>query len=420
VWYNIDNENSNAILEQYYFYYKMKSSKNEINLIIDVGSGSVGVAVVSVCSSPSVTPEIFYTNRKEIKYYGGLNSRRFLFSMISAFEEALNDVQKNFISISKNKINIKETHCFFSSLWHISQTRVLINENRKDTKITKSLINEIVEKESKIFETSTLKSGINISAENDVQIIEEKIMQIKLNGYETSEPYSKIAKTLEINFFISAVSKKVIEILEESFFRFFNNKIIQYHTFINTAFVALRDINPTINDYLFLDISGEVTEIAIIKNGVLFDSISFPFGKSSIIRKLSESLGTNREEAVSRALLYKSNNLIKTKDSKISKIIKDLMKEWHKMFDISIKQLLSNIALPQVIFFMSDDDINQLVGDFIKLYKFDNIDTFEKLVNVKFVDNEIFDRYVKYSNQREKDQFLSLEAVFLKKIRKLK
>ncbi|MBU3968789.1 hypothetical protein KJ991_01060 [Patescibacteria group bacterium] len=398
----------------------MNTEKEKLNLIIDIGSGSVGVAVVSVCSSPSVIPEILYTNRKEIKYYGGLNSRRFLFSMISAFEEALNDVQRNFISVSINIIDIKEAHCFFSSLWHISQIRVLINENRKDTKITKSLIEKMIEKESEIFETSTLKSSINISAENNVQIIEKKIMQIKLNGYETSEPYSKMAKTSEINFFISAVSKKVIEILEESFFRFFNNKTIQHHTFINTAFVTLRDLNPTINDYLFLDISGEVTEITIVKNGILFDSISFPFGKNSIVRKLSEVLGTNKEEAISRVLLYKSNNLIKTKDSKISKIIEDLMKEWHKMFDISIKQLLSNIALPQVIFFMSDDDISQLIGDFIKLYKFDNIDTFEKLVNVKFVDNEIFDRYVKYSNQREKDQFLSLEAVFLKKIRKLK
>lgn len=393
-------------------------SKKEINLIIDIGSGSVGVAVVSVCSDPNIVPEILYTNRKEIKYYGGLNSRRFLFSMINAFEEALTDLQKNFISISKNIINIKETHCFFSSLWHISQTRVLTNENGKDTKIIKSLINRIVEKESKIFETSTLKGDIDISAE-DIQIIEKKIMQIKLNGYETSEPYSKMAKTLEINFFISAVSKKVIKILEESFFRFFNNKIIQYHTFINTAFVTLRDINPTINDYLFLDISGEITEIAIIKNGVLFDSISFPFGKNSIVRKLSEALGTNKEEAISRASLYKSNDSIKIANSKISKIIENLMKEWHKLFDISIKQLLSNIALPQGVFFMSDDDVSQLVGDFIKLYKFDNIDTFEKLVNVKFIDNEIFEEYVKYNNQGEKDQFLSLETIFLKKMKKL-
>lgn len=393
-------------------------SKKEINLIIDIGSGSVGVAVVSVCSDPNIVPEILYTNRKEIKYYGGLNSRRFLFSMINAFEEALTDLQKNFISISKNIINIKETHCFFSSLWHISQTRVLTNENGKDTKIIKSLINRIVEKESKIFETSTLKGDIDISAE-DIQIIEKKIMQIKLNGYETSEPYSKMAKTLEINFFISAVSKKVIKILEESFFRFFNNKIIQYHTFINTAFVTLRDINPTINDYLFLDISGEITEIAIIKNGVLFDSISFPFGKNSIVRKLSEALGTNKEEAISRASLYKSNDSIKIANSKISKIIENLMKEWHKLFDISIKQLLSNIALPQGVFFMSDDDVSQLVGDFIKLYKFDNIDTFEKLVNVKFINNEIFEEYVKYNNQGEKDQFLSLETIFLKKMKKL-
>lgn len=83
----------------------------------------------------------------------------------------------------------------------------MTNENGKDTKIIKSLINRIVEKESKIFETSTLKGDINISAE-DIQIIEKKIMQIKLNGYETSEPYSKMAKTLEINF-ISAVSKVI-------------------------------------------------------------------------------------------------------------------------------------------------------------------------------------------------------------------
>ncbi|TSD02719.1 MAG: Uncharacterized protein Athens071416_532 [Parcubacteria group bacterium Athens0714_16] len=393
-------------------------SENELNLIIDVGSGSIGIAVVSMYSDLNIVPEILYTTRKEINYYGGLNSRRFLFSMTGAFEEALADLQKKFISISKNKISIKETHFFFSSLWHISQTRVFFNENRKEVKVTKSFVNEIIEKETKNFETIVAKDNTNIVSEN-VQIVEKNVIQIKLNGYETSNPYSKMAKTLEINLFVSAVSKKVIKILEESFFRFFNNEAIKYHTFVNTAFVSLRDINPTINDYLFLDISGEITEVAVIKNGVLFDSISFPFGKNSIVRKLAESLGTSKEEAISRAVLYKSTSPINTTDDKISKIIEGLTKEWHKMFDSSIKQLLLNIALPQMIFYMSDDDIEKIIGDFIKSYKFDNIDTFEKLVNIKFVDNEIFDRYIKYTGQQKKDQFLSLESVFLKKIKNL-
>lgn len=388
-------------------------SENELNLIIDIGSGSIGVAVVSIFSDTNRIPEILYTNRKEIKYSGKLNSNRFLSLAISVFEEMLNDVQKKFIFTSKNTLNIKEAHCFFSSLWHISQTRILKIENRKNIKITKSIINEMIEKEVDNFEFF-LKNKVKILSE-ETQLIEKKIMQIKLNGYETSKPYSKIANALEINFFTSVMSKKVVKTFEESFFRFFNDKTIKHHTFVNTAFVSLRDINPTINDYLFLDISGEITEIAVVKNGVLFDSISFPFAKNSIVRKLSKELNTSIEEAMSRISIYKSTSSNKILNNKISKVIEVSMVKWHKMFDISLKQLLSNIALPQVIFFMSDDNISKMIEDFIKLYKFDNIDTFEKLVDVKFVNNEIFDDYLKYSDPKEKDQFLSLESIFLKK-----
>lgn len=393
-------------------------SENEINLIIDIGSGSVGTAIISISPDINIVPKILYTNRKEIKYYGGLNSRRFLFSMITALEGALSDIQKDFILKSKN-IKINNIHCFFSSLWHVSQMRVLKSESGKEIKITKSIIDKMIEDGEKKFESYQTKNGeTNFSADN-VQIIEKKIMQIKLNGYETSDPYHKEAKTVEMNFFISSVSQNIVRIFEESLFRFFNDTKIYYHTFVNSVFTTLRDLNSSLDDYIFLDISGEITEVTVVKNGVLFDSVSFPFGKNTMIRRLSETLETSKEEALSRVSLYKSDNIVEFSKNKISKEIDIVMDEWHRLLDLSIKKLLSSIALPQVVFFMSDDDIKTLIKDFIKLYKFDDIDTFGKLVEIQFIENEAFNRHVTYQSDVFKDQFLSLEAVFLNKIKNL-
>ncbi|MFA5838480.1 MAG: hypothetical protein WC849_00880 [Candidatus Paceibacterota bacterium] len=393
-------------------------SERETNLIIDIGSGSVATAVVSISTDINLAPQILYISRKEIKYYGGLNSRRFLFSMITALEGSLSDIQKDFISKGKN-IKINNIHCFFSSLWHISQMRVLKSESIKEIKITKSIINKMIEDGEKNFELCQTKDNKTDFSKNDIQIIEKKIMQIKLNGYETADPYHKIAKTIEMDFFISSVSKNIIKIFEDSLFRFFNDTKIYYHTFVNSVFTTLRDLNSSIDDYIFLDISGEITEVAIVKNGVLFDSVSFPLGKNTMVRKLSETLETNKEEALSRISLYKSDNLVEFSKSKISKAIDDTMRDWHQLLDLSIKKLLSNIALPQVVFFMSDDDIKTLIGDFIKLYKFDDIDTFGKLVEIKFIENEVFDKHIVYQDNISRDQFLSLETVFLNKIKNL-
>jgi len=390
----------------------MKPKNQEVNLIIDIGSGSVGVAVVSVFQE--IKPKILYTLRKEIKYLGGLNSKRFLFSVINALETALAELQKDFLFEKINNID-----CFFSSLWHLSQTRVLKSEGGKDIKITRSLIEKMVDDEEKLFESSQMKECGDMSLEN-IRIIEKKIMQIKLNGYETPEPYSKKAKSLEVNLFMSSISENVAKVFEESIFRFFGDKEINYYTFTNAEFVVLRDINPTINDYIFLDVSGEITEVAIVKNGILFDSVSFPFGKNSMVRELLKMLDTNKEELISRISLYKSDKIIESPNIKFSEGIKNIMMKWHKLFDTSIKRLLFNISLPQVIFFMSDNDIGNLIYDFIKLYKFDNIDTLEKLTDIKFVDSEHLNKYVEYEKQKQNDQFLSLEALFLKKVLELK
>jgi hypothetical protein len=337
-----------------------------------------------------------------------------LLSVINTLESLLVDIEKKFISKnlkSGRPIKIDNIHSFFSSLWHISQIKVLKTENEKDIKITEALIDEMVKNEEKKF---VLSQPEDFS--NKLKIVERKIIQIKLDGYETSEPYHKKTKNLEVGFFISFMSTETIKYFENSLFKFFNKKNIYYHTFANTFFTVLRDKNSMIDDYLFLDVSGEITEIGMVKDGILFGLASFPFGKNYIVRQLSEVLNTNKEEAISRASLFVADKLTKSSKDKVSKALEDIMIKWHKSFDISLKKLLLNAPMPRRVFFMSDEDIRNLIENFIKLYKFDNIEILEKLAVVESVGKDSFDSEIKYNEREQRDEFLSLESFFVKKL----
>src|SRR3989344_5473983 len=121
-------------------------------------------------------------------------------------------------------------------------------------------------------------------------IIEKKIVQIKLNGYEVRNPYGQKTSRIELSMIVGVSSGKVVESIERKLSNFFHVKSVHFGAFPIAAFSAIRDIFPNEKNFLFIDITGEATDVSLVSNDILAGTVAFSRGKNFFIREISTQL----------------------------------------------------------------------------------------------------------------------------------
>jgi hypothetical protein len=81
--------------------------------------------------------------------------------------------------------------------------------------VSKNYINQILEKEEKIFEETADGDNYPKSVSGDYEVLGKEAVQVRLNGYEITDPYGKEAKTVDTAIFLSLVDKIIVEKVED-------------------------------------------------------------------------------------------------------------------------------------------------------------------------------------------------------------
>ena len=244
---------------------KRQTKKEKTIVILDIGSASVGGALVSIQKYKK--PVVTYHVRENMVFQNDLNLERFLVSMLRSLESVLSQIKKS------TKIPPSSFFCIFSSSWNISETKIIKIEKTKTTLISKEELEKLFKKDINVASIISKRKKVT---KGGYEVIDLKNIQIKLNGYETPRPYNKSAKTIEATIFISIGAKEVIKSIKNKIFHMFHSTKVEFSSFLLIAFNTVRDIFTDKKDFILLDITGEVTEVAIVKNNVLVSATSFP------------------------------------------------------------------------------------------------------------------------------------------------
>src|SRR3989338_1317032 len=272
--------------------------ENKLALVFDFGSSSVGGALFLI--QKSKVPKIIFSVREPIILEDKVNPDRFLSLTIKALE------------IVASKICLagfgaqKEIFCVLSSPWYASQTRHIRFQKNKPFVFNSKLADDLIQKEMNLFKEEHLSGYVNSG--NKVRQIELKSMKIVLNGYFTSKPIDQTAKELEMMIFISMSGEQVLEKIEEVVFHHFHLRNIKYSSFVITSFSVARDLFVQHEDFLLIDIGGEITDISMIKRDALRESVSFPLGRNFMVRGVASLLKCTLVEAKSLLSLYKDGH----------------------------------------------------------------------------------------------------------------
>ena len=276
------------------FSHKPKSS---LNLILDIQSSVVRGSLI--LRYPEQPPHIIWTSDVVIPYRADGGSA-YLVSMMIKAVETISGAARVFThdTHAHGTIpgHISNVHCVLSSPWISSQACTIDQQFEKETKITRSHIHSILQDER----MKLLKSS------NDAMIgIEEKIFDVRLNGYSIEKWENNIARSLEISFAISVASKRIIDAISVAAKTSgAHGSKIDFHNSLLLQHIAMGSSLHLSGSYLLVHVHGELTDIVAVNDQscVLFGS--YPIGVRTITRQLSSALNTSDSAIDSTLNLY--------------------------------------------------------------------------------------------------------------------
>jgi hypothetical protein len=360
--------------------FSKNKNKNELMLVFNIGSSSVEGALFLAQSSG--VPKIIFSTSEQIQLEDKIDIDRFYNLAMQSLEIVAGRIYKAGLGAPK------EIFCVLSSPWHVSQTRIINYKKNTPFVFTAKLAESLIKKETELFEEEHLKNKVSGAVSN--RIIELKNIKTTLNGYETAEPINQKVQELEIIIFISMSEEETLKKIEDTISKSFHFNKIRFCSFTLSSFTVVRGMYPKQENFLLLDVGGEVTNVAMVKKNILHESISFPSGRNFLTRGVASSLGCTLNEANSLISLLKDGHAEKSVVEKLETVMNQLKAKWLKQFQESLVNISNDISIPSTIYMTADKDLADFFCQTIKSEQFNQYTLTESKFEIVFLDLPMF------------------------------
>lgn len=395
------------------------NKKEEVDILLDVSSGGIRGAIVSV--KKGAKPKIHYATKEQITIRDKPDPKHLFDLMMDALSQVLERLETDGIShlnfTGLRRYHTKRVVVTLSSPWHVSKTRLITVNHKDEFSVTPELVKDILLKEEKSFEDELLTNNSNPETKNCDFVLERKIIQTKLNGYETTAPYGQKAKSLEVLLFMSLTSKQIVDTIHFQVTKHFNVHQFDFHSLSLVTFVTLRDIYPTVSDFLFVHVNAELTEVSVVKKGVTIETISFPFGQNMITRKVTDNLKNPISVSASLIKLYSQGKIDPVSKAKIEKVVMGSKKDWLDSLYDALANFSEEVFIPKDIFLSVSSDYGSIFLNFLNSASLAGLTQTTEPFSVKILDETHLAKSFTLADRVSTGTFLALEAVFLGRMR---
>jgi hypothetical protein len=327
--------------------------QSKIIALIDIGSGAVGGALV--LQTTDKVQAIYHTETKT-ESATEPDYRRFTHSIDVALRKTIGKL------LGHGPVP-DEFHCFLASPFMVAQTVVSVFRDEAPGPFTLKSLNGIARKNADSFVSGHSESG------DHFYLLENKVLSIKLDGYEIADPFGETAREIEVAQYLCGSPRSVIRPLLRAIQATAHSDRIFFHSFALAAYGALREISGR-DSFMAIDVSGELTDVLVVVNGVLLENISFPFGLNKILRQLSDALGTWPEATAPELTLFLAGKLHDESAARIKAALSSIKDIWLSSVAKALSLALDHTMLPKTLFLTGETKLNSLflswlnAGDF--------------------------------------------------------
>lgn len=366
----------------------------KLTAIVDIATASVSGALVR-------DGEFLFSCHENAVFGSRLDFNKFFLGLQKTLEKVLVQLEKNSPKRPDRFV------CFLPAPFYMSETKTVVFKPEKKFNIDRKLLHRLSEDLARDFlsEQSTLFPDL----ENDENIVlENKIVQIKLNDYIVEDFLRRNVSSLETTNYLSVGSNLLSEKIKSLFEKVFHDDQVEFHSFAFALFSGLRDLLPKDSSFTIVDVGGELTDLIFVRRGVLNSHVSFPFGRRTILKKITAKLKTAIDESQSTLNMFLQNKLNENTKEKVAVILDEVKQEWVS----EIHKYLKNQIGRQDFYLVDTDEFGKLLADWLSQETVQG----QQASFVHFVEPALFSGFFKGRQPQVADTFLLAAAIFCAKI----
>jgi hypothetical protein len=304
--------------------------------VVSFKSSSVGVSVVSF---ENKIPKIMFVADESLMSNIKINTTEFIENSLNLLKKIIKD---NSFEISKNIKHCNDCEVILNSPWFLPEL-----VSKQNSKVSKNL---------KIF----FQNEVEPPLQKDYVQIENKITNILVNGYHLTKLRDLESDDIKINLYRSYIlndtAKKIKDVISSSF------KQINRYTYSSSAMMIYESLkNLFVNDdnFIAINISGEVTEISVVLDDIIHFFTTVPGGSHYFYRELETFLSDKKNL---NSIKFFANDKVDEQLDKNNKIkIDQVSNKWIDEVFGGLSEL--NSVLPKKVFIFS----NPKITDFVKM-----------------------------------------------------
>ncbi|QQR65190.1 hypothetical protein IPH92_01235 [Candidatus Kaiserbacteria bacterium] len=387
------------------FNLRHNSSDTVYGVLVDISSGTVGIAIVASPKGAKL-PQLIYTHRNTMRIteHGSEKSeniRRVREALFSA-SLILSQEGKQVLNEFDSNAVITKMYVTCSSPWSYTVARTVHFEDNVPFRITNSIINDLIQSaESEILNHIR---GVEHVTSNGFSIVERATVDITVNDYPVVHPLNLKGTILGLSHITGLVPQEILDAVNEVQEKLFTETELRTHTYMLIMYCVLRDIFPRLNTLCIVDITGEETEFAIVENGLLIENSSVPVGSNTFIREIMKSTGKPSADIQSHMSLVGNEAHLNAAE------FTPHIESYKKQISETLSQLLEHRSIPADIVITAHKPFERFFAPIIEnVFK----DTIKNEPRILSISQNIIDEI---SHGAGDDVYLALGARFFHKL----
>jgi hypothetical protein len=398
--------------------FSWKKEKAPVSLVLDIGNASVGGALIS--HIPGQKPVVLFSSRVPMTLDDKPSAERLETALYTYLDNCLSYISRvgfthNYFLTHPKKIDSVLVTC--ASPWFVSKTKAINIQQEKAFVVSKSFLSSVVKEEARLFKEELYGGGGGDLFVEELEVVEKSITHIKINGYIMQNPLDQKTNSLTALVYFGVIPKTIHESIISHIERAFHieKEHILFHTFPLVTYSVLRDIFPKEDAYILFDIAGETTDISLVVDSVLYETVTFPSAKNFLLRHIASLTGAPLEVARSYIRMYQNKLLSDDISTLVDKAIIDIENEWNIYLADALETLRQHHTLPYKVFVTTDTDTAPFFIDFIKKEKTDTTASWRTHVRITHIDPHIIAPHLTLEPFAPCDEFTAIEGLFLHK-----
>lgn len=404
-------------------FFRLARSKETLAVVFDIRDSSVGAALVLLRKDK--LPKIIYVTRHAFVRAQKGTLRETSKNMLKALGRAASDIERSGFSYLAftplSDLTPKSVFCVLGSPWYGGHARTITFSRNKPFRIDSKLISEVLDREIASLKQSEHKHYLHEGIrKGEVVLFERKILRVSLNRYPIDRPYGQWTRNISLDTYLSIAPQKILRNMHAMLHQTFHPEAVYFHSSALSLFDVARDIWSSLEDFLLIEVGGEITEVAVVRRGVVHELCSFPLGSNSIAREISKKLNVSFEEASSLARLAVSKRVRNEIREYLSRVLSKQKDTWHRELQNALLHVSNGLFLPNTVILLSlDGSFSEWLTLLIKEKREEESHRslfHKKSLKIIRFDQKTLASLIEVGPGASNDRFLSINTLFANKI----